>query len=144
MPKPVFFTGGERTIADDDTIVSKVDLKGRFTCAYRVFLSITGYTRKEIFCQSAIPRCVLKQVWAIIAAGREISAYVINGVRNGDHYWVYAHVTANFDAAGRIIGYLSNCRIPDRPMLFDVLAQKGVVYDESIATAGQERGHSYH
>ena len=36
---------------------------------------------------------------------------------NGDHYWVFAHVTPSFDSAGKIIGYHSNRRAPDRAML---------------------------
>jgi hypothetical protein len=34
--------------------------------------------------------------------------------RNGDYYWVLAHVTATFGNNGKIIGYHSNRRCPDR------------------------------
>lgn len=182
MPKPVLLTGVEKTFADDDIIVSKTDLKGRITYANRVFLNIADYAEKEVLGQPhsiirhpAMPRCVFKLLWATIEAGREIFAYVINRTKNGDHYWVYAHVTPSFDAAGRIIGYHSNRRVPDRQilkehiiplyktlreeeaghqsrkegmlaaeqMIFDVLAQKGVAYDEFIATVGQEGGRGH-
>ena len=34
--------------------------------------------------------------------------------KNGDYYWVFAHVTPTFDESGRIIGYHSNRRVPER------------------------------
>ena len=39
---------------------------------------------------------------------------MINMARNGDHYWVFAHVTPTFDADRNIIGYHSNRRKPER------------------------------
>ncbi len=124
MSKAVFLTGVERTFPDDDIIVSKTDLKGRITYANQVFLQIAGYTEKEVFGQPhsiirhpAMPRCVFKLLWDTIASGTEIFAYVINRAKNGDHYWVYAHVTPSFDAEGRIVGYHSNRRVPDRHII---------------------------
>ena len=40
-------------------------------------------------------------------------AYVLNMASNGDHYWVFAHVTPTFAADGTIIGYHSNRRVPE-------------------------------
>ncbi len=124
MAKAVFLTGVERTFGDDEIIVSKTDLKGRITYANRVFLNIAGYTEKEVLGQPhsmirhpAMPRCVFKLLWQTIEAGQEIFAYVINRAKNGDHYWVYAHVTPSFDKAGKIIGYHSNRRVPDREIV---------------------------
>ncbi|MCA9267718.1 MAG: PAS domain-containing protein, partial [Planctomycetales bacterium] len=61
-----------------------------------------------------MPRCVFKLLWDTIAKGDEIFAYVINLCKNGDHYWVLAHVTPSFNARGDIIGYHSSRRVPDR------------------------------
>lgn len=182
MQKPVHLTGVERTFEDDDIIVSKTDLKGRITYANQVFLNVAGYTEKEVFGQPhsiirhpAMPRCVFKLLWDTIAAGDEIFAYVINRAKNGDHYWVYAHVTPSFGPDGKIIGYHSNRRVPDRQivddhivplyrtlreeearhksrkdgmlaaeqMVLDFLAEKGVAYDEFIATVGQRQRRGY-
>jgi len=33
--------------------------------------------------------------------------------QNGDHYWVFAHVTPTLDAQQNVIGYHSNRRKPD-------------------------------
>jgi hypothetical protein len=52
-------------------------------------------------------------LWHRIQGGNEIFAYVLNMAKNGDHYWVFAHVTPTFGADGRPIGYHSNRRVPD-------------------------------
>lgn len=120
MSKAVFLTGIERKFGEDDIIVSKTDLKGRITYANQIFLEIAGYTEKEVLGQPhsmirhpAMPRCIFKLLWATIEAGHEIFAYVINRAKNGDHYWVYAHVTPSFNSSGQIIGYHSNRRVPE-------------------------------
>ncbi|WP_420337336.1 PAS domain-containing protein [Roseibium sp.] len=120
MPKNAFLTGRERTFHRDDVIVSKTDLKGRITYANRVFLDVAGYTEKEVLGQPhslirhpEMPRCVFKLLWSTLEAGQEIFAYVVNRCKNGDHYWVYAHVTPSFDTSGKIISYHSNRRVPD-------------------------------
>ena len=120
MSKPVFLTGIERKFADDDIIVSKTDLKGRITYANQIFLEIAGYTEKEVLGQPhsmirhpGMPRCVFKLLWQTIEAGHEIFAYVVNRAKNGDHYWVYAHVTPSFDSTGKIV-CCSSCRMLER------------------------------
>ncbi|MCA9071773.1 MAG: hypothetical protein KDA84_22755, partial [Planctomycetaceae bacterium] len=55
-----------------------------------------------------------KLLWDTIASGEEVFAYVVNLCKNGDHYWVLAHVTPTFDATGQIIGYHSSRRVPER------------------------------
>ena len=100
-------TGIERTFGEDEIIVSKTDLKGRITYANQVFLRIPGYTEKEVLGQPHniirhpdMPRCVFKLLWDTLEARREIFAYVINMACNGDHYWVFAHVTPTFEPTG--------------------------------------------
>ena len=114
-------TGREVRFDDDDIIVSKTDLQGRITYANDVFLRVAGYRMSEVFGQPHslirhrdMPRAVFKALWDTIAAGREIFAYVVNQAKNGDHYWVFAHVTPSFDARGRITEYHSNRRTAPR------------------------------
>ena len=114
-------TGVERFFDEDDIIVSKTDLKGRMTYCNKVFLNIASYSEKECLDQPHsmirhpdMPRCIFKLLWDTIQTGNEIFAYVVNRAANGDHYWVYAHVTPSFDMGGKIIGYPSNRRVPDR------------------------------
>lgn len=114
-------TGVERTFGDDEVIVSKTDTKGIITYANDVFLHIAGYTEDEVIGKPhnlirhpAMPHCAFKLVWERIKSGKEIFAYVVNRTKQGDHYWVLAHVTPSFDEAGGIIGYHSNRRSPRR------------------------------
>ncbi len=114
-------TGTERFFGENDIIVSKTDLKGRITYCNKVFLDIAGYTEADCLGQPHsmirhpdMPRCVFKLLWDTIQSGREIFAYVINRAANGDHYWVYAHITPSVGEGGSIVGYHSNRRVPDR------------------------------
>jgi PAS domain S-box-containing protein len=114
-------TGVERFFPEDEVIVSKTDVKGRITYANETFLDIASYTEEEVLGQPHsmirhpdMPRCVFKLLWDTIKARNEIFAYVMNMAKNGDHYWVFAHVTPTFDASERIIGFHSNRRVPDR------------------------------
>ena len=115
----IYLSGVERTFPADEIIVSKTDSKGRIIYANEIFLRMAGYSEREILNQPHsiirhpdMPRCVFKLLWDTISAGREIFAYVKNRAKNGDHYWVLAHVTPTFDKAGNIISYHSNRRAP--------------------------------
>lgn len=114
-------TGRERTFRDEEIIVSKTDAKGIITYANQVFVRVSGYSEEELLGaphnlirHPDMPKCVFKLLWDTIARGDEIFAYVVNLCKNGDHYWVFAHVTPSFDAAGNITGYHSSRRTPDR------------------------------
>ena len=114
-------TGREVFFDKEDIIVSKTDLKGIITYANDVFLSIAGYTEEEALGQAHnfirhpdMPKCVFQLLWDTIQAGEEIFAYVINMAKNGDHYWVLAHVTPTFGPTGEITGYHSSRRVPER------------------------------
>lgn len=120
--KDIFLTGRERAFGEDELIVSKTDPQGRITYANDVFLAVSGYREAELLGQPhsiirhpAMPRCVFRFLWEQIAAGKECFAYVNNRAKDGDNYWVFAHVTPNFDRKGGIIGYHSNRRVPRRP-----------------------------
>jgi len=113
-------TGRESRYDTEEIIVSKTDLQGRITYANDVFLRVAGFSEDEIMGQPhniirhpEMPHSVFKLLWDTLATGEEIFAYVINMARNGDHYWVLAHVTPSFDASGAITGYHSNRRKPD-------------------------------
>lgn len=114
-------SGRERTFGIEEVIVSKTDLKGRITYANEVFCRVADFHPEEligaphsIVRHPDMPRCVFKLLWDTISAGNEIFAYVKNMARNGDHYWVLAHVTPTFDKAGQIVGFHSNRRCPER------------------------------
>jgi len=117
--EPVIPTGRERPFDVDEVIVSKTDIKGRITYVNDVFVRVSGYETAELLGQPHslirhpdMPRCIFKLLWETIQARGEIFAYVVNLSKNGDHYWVFAHVTPSFDDAGNIIGYHSARRKP--------------------------------
>lgn len=121
MRDTIKLSGVERTFDDDEIIVSKTDTKGRITYANQVFLRVAQYTEEQVLGQPHnlirhpdMPRCVFQYLWDTISVGREVFAYVVNCTSQGDHYWVFAHVTPTFDEYGRIIGYHSNRRVPDK------------------------------
>jgi PAS domain S-box-containing protein len=113
-------TGHERTFGRDEIIVSKTDPQGRITYANDVFLRVAGYGPEEILNaphsilrHPDMPRSVFKLAWDRIQSGQEIFAYVKNLAKNGDYYWVFAHITPTFDDRGKIVAYHSNRRCPD-------------------------------
>lgn len=124
MAQSASLTGVERHFNESEIIVSKTDLKGRLTYTNRLFMTISDYSEKEllgaphsIIRHPDMPRCVFKLLWQAIESGREVFAYVVNRCKNGDHYWVLAHVTPSFDSAGKVVGYHSNRRVPNRRIL---------------------------
>jgi PAS domain S-box-containing protein len=128
MAQPIRPTGIERTFGDNDIIVSKTDLKGRITYCNDICRDIAGYRNGELVGQPHsilrhpdMPRCVFKQLWDAIQARREIFAYVVNLAKNGDHYWVFAHVTPSLDGRGEIVGYHSSRRVANRGTVQSVI-----------------------
>ncbi|MGH1456128.1 MAG: PAS domain-containing protein [Alphaproteobacteria bacterium] len=117
-------TGVERFFNIDEIIVSKTNPKGHMTYINRVFMDISGYKEHELLDQPHslirhpdMPRCIFKLLWDTLQSKKEIFAYVVNMCKNGDHYWVLAHVTPSYDAAGHITGYHSNRRVPNREII---------------------------
>lgn len=112
-------TGVERTYGANEVIVTKTDLQGRMTYANDVFCRVSAFPELAMLGQPHnvirhpdMPGSVFKLLWNTIAAGSEIFAYVLNLAGDGAHYWVLAHVTPSYDAAGQIVGFHSNRRLP--------------------------------
>jgi len=133
-------TGRETTWSENEIIVSKTDTKGIITYANKTFCDVAGYMEKELVGQNHniirhpdMPRCVFKLLWDTISGGDEIFAYVVNLAKNGDHYWVLAHVTPTFDCSGKIIGYHSSRRVP-RPEPVNLMIS---VYKDLVAIEAQ-------
>ncbi|MBP2313159.1 PAS domain-containing protein [Azospirillum soli] len=145
--RDVALTGVERFFDVDEVIVSKTDLKGRITYANRVFQRVAGYTEAElmgaphsIVRHPDMPRCVFKLLWDTLGAGQEIFAYVVNKARNGDHYWVFAHVTPSYDVNGQLIGYHSSRRVPDRAAIDKVVPLYRTLLDIENKHADRKQG----
>lgn len=145
-------TGIECPYTEDELIVSKTDLKGRITYANSVFARLAKYRLSEligaphsIVRHPDMPRCIFKLLWDTIQSKQELFAYVVNMARDGDHYWVFAHVTPTFDSKGEVIGYHSNRRKPDpaqiakiKPLYATLLAEEN---RHDSRKDGMLRGH---
>jgi PAS domain S-box-containing protein len=110
-------TGRTLNFDPAEIIVSKTDPRGVITYVNDVFVRVSGYSEAEllgaphrILRHPQMPRGVFKLLWDTIKDGREMFAYVLNRAKTGDEYWVFAHVTASYDSARRVIGYHSNRR----------------------------------
>jgi PAS domain S-box-containing protein len=121
-------TGIERFFDPDDIIVSKTDLKGHITYGNRTFIAMSGYAKDEligaphnILRHEDMPRCVFKLLWDRLQHGEEVFAWVVNKCKNGDHYWVFAHVTPSRRADGSTVGYHSTRRVPNAGTVRDVI-----------------------
>ncbi len=119
--KNIVPTRVEREMRENDFIVSKTDPKGIITYCNPIFIEFSGYQEEDllgaqhnIIRHPEMPRSAFKLVWDTIQGGKEVFAYVKNMSLDGSFYWVFAHVTPDFDLSGRIVGYTSVRRCPKR------------------------------
>ncbi len=122
-------TGVERFFDVNELIVSKTDLTGRLTYVNDVFMRVGGYNESEllgvqhnIIRHPDMPRCIFKLLWDALKSGEEIFAYVNNRAKNGDNYWVFAHVTPSFDKDGNVVSYHSSRRLPKPETIKNTIA----------------------
>jgi len=112
-------TQKEVTLGEDEFIVSKTDGTGKITYINRVFMQISGYAEAELLNKQHniirhpdMPRGVFKFMWDTLKGGDEFIGFVKNLCKDGGYYWVFAHVTPDFDANGNFRGYYSVRRKP--------------------------------
>ncbi|HEX5328940.1 PAS domain-containing protein [Sulfuricurvum sp.] len=155
----------ELTFGEGEFIVSKTDLSSKITYGNALFIKMSGYDEFELLGQphkilrhEDMPSVVFKLLWSRIKEGKEIFAYVKNKTKNGDFYWVFAHVTPSFSPNKEITNYHSVRRMPSekalkviKPLyasllqqerlggisasetyLNNLLTEKGLSYDEFI------------
>jgi len=106
-------TQNEVHFSEDDKLVSTTDLKGIITSVSPAFISISGFSEQELVGQSHnivrhpdMPMQAFKSLWTTVKAGRTWNGRVKNRCKNGDYYWVDAHVSPIFND-GDIVGYRS-------------------------------------
>jgi PAS domain S-box-containing protein len=114
-------TGRASPFDENDIIVTKTDPTGRIVYANETFLQVSRMPRQAVIGQPHnlvrnpdMPRCIFAMMWKTIQSGGEFFGYIKNLASNGDHYWVFAHVTPSRDHAGTITGFHSNRRKPDQ------------------------------
>ncbi|MCQ8129136.1 methyl-accepting chemotaxis protein [Methylomonas rivi] len=106
-------TQNEVHFSEEDHLVSTTDLKGIITGVSPAFVKLSGFAEHELVGQShnvvrhpEMPRQAFRSLWETVKAGRSWNGRVKNRCKNGDYYWVDAHVAPIFDE-GKIIGYRS-------------------------------------
>lgn len=106
---------------EDEFIVSKTTAKGIITYGNPIFIEFSGYSEKEllgtqhnIIRHPDMPRAAFKLAWDTIEAGNEFFGYVKNMAKDGSYYWVFTHITPDFDQHKNIVGYTSVRRYPKR------------------------------
>jgi PAS domain S-box len=117
-------TQQEIALSDDDIIVSKTDLTGRITYANRAFMRIANFSERDLMNQQHnivrhpdMPRGAFKLLWDTLKAEREFFAYVKNMTSEGHYYWVFANITPDRDHNGKVVGYFSVRRKPQKAAL---------------------------
>ena len=113
-------TSTEREVGESNSIVSKTDLKGVITYANRDFVEISGFSESELLGHAHnivrhpdMPQEAFEDLWRSLRAGRSWVGHVKNRCKNGDFYWVEAHISPLCEN-GVVVGYMSVRRRADR------------------------------
>ena len=135
MKRQIQPSGVERMMRENDFIVSKTDAKGIITYGNPIFIEFSGYSEEEllgiqhnIVRHPDMPRSAFKLAWDTIESGKEFFGYVKNMAKDGSHYWVFTHITPDFDQRRNIVGYTSVRRCPKR----DAVAKIEPVYRQML------------
>ncbi len=123
MKRNLPVTDNEIVMAEGQVIISETDLKGRITGVNQCFMNVSGYSNEELIGKSHnlvrhpdMPEAAFQWLWDTIQAGKPWTGFVKNRAKNGDFYWVHAHVTGIVEN-GRITGYLSVRTKPTRQQI---------------------------
>ncbi len=111
----------ERSLGDNDFIISKTDTKGFITYCNRIFIEMAGYSNTELIGSNHnlirhpdMPAIAFKHAWDLIKQKKEFFGFVKNLTKDGSFYWVFTYITADIDPSGKIIGYTSCRRKPPK------------------------------
>ncbi|MBC7860178.1 MAG: PAS domain-containing protein [Burkholderiaceae bacterium] len=120
MRKNFPVTGREVPVPDHVRLVSRTDTKGVVTFANDHFLEVCGFSREELVGASHnivrhpdMPPAAFEDMWQTLQKGAQWRGVVKNRCKNGDHYWVDAHVVP-VRKDGATIGYMSVRTKPSR------------------------------
>jgi PAS domain S-box-containing protein len=106
-------SGHEIELRDDQIIISRTDVRGQIVYVNPDFTEISGYSETELLGQPHnvvrhpdMPREVFADLWSDLNAGRPWVGLIKNRCKNGDAYWVEAHISPILDN-GVISGFMS-------------------------------------
>lgn len=111
-PKNISST--EKELNENDFIVSKTDTKGKIIYCNEIFTKMSGYQASSLIGANHnlirhpdMPRLAFALAWELIQNSKEFFGLIKNLCADGSFYWVFAYITADLDANGRIISYTS-------------------------------------
>ena len=123
MKKNYPVTGKEHRYRPDQELISSTDLKGIITYANDDFCEIAKFKADElvginhnVVRHPDMPPPAFEDLWVRVKDGQSWMGLVKNRCKDGDHYWVDAHVTPIFGEKG-IIGYESVRVSPERQLV---------------------------
>jgi len=147
-PHGVIPSGIEKVMSNDTFIVSKTNMKGIITDANPVFIKYSGYKYSEIIGSNHnlirhpdMPKCAFFLLWTILKFGLNnnmgLKVFVLNMSKTGDHYWVHASITPDFDfKTKKPFGYHSERRAPNRKILDDLLSTYNALKKAEFDSSG--------
>jgi len=131
-------TDNELIFDASQQIVSRTDLQGKITYINQDFIEISGFSEEELIGKDHnivrhpdMPSRAFKNLWVAINKDKPWVGMVKNRCKNGDYYWVEAHVTPVREN-GKVIGHMSVRKKPERSQV-----------DEAEALYASMRNDSY-
>ena len=120
MRKNLPVSNREYPLPDGTNLVSTTNLKGIITYCNPAFVEVSGFTREELIGSPHnlirhpdMPSEAYRDLWDTIRSGRPWTAMVKNRRKDGDYYWVLAHVTPVVER-GQTVSYMSVRTRPER------------------------------
>ncbi|MGJ4730537.1 methyl-accepting chemotaxis protein [Luteimonas sp. SDU101] len=110
----------EFALEGDEPLVSRTDRRGTIVYVNHAFVQASGFSEAELIGQPHnvirhpdMPPAAFADFWRTLQAGRPWVGMVKNRRKDGDHYWVLAHVTP-YHEGDEHVGYMSVRRRPSR------------------------------
>lgn len=98
---------------DSYILISSTTTNGKITYVNDEFCEVAGYSREELIGKPHnlirhpdVPALAFADLWNNLKSGNSWLGIVKNRCKNGDHYWVSAHVSPLFDG-DTLVGYES-------------------------------------
>jgi aerotaxis receptor len=109
--KPV--TQIEEILEDDALLISRTNTKGAISFSNDEFIKISGFPKEELEGKNHnvvrhpdMPPEAFEDLWATIKTGESWKGVVKNRCKNGNFYWVNAHITPVMENQ-QIVGFVS-------------------------------------
>ena len=130
-------TGKEIELRDDQLVVSRTDERGHIVFVNPDFVDISGFSEAELLGQPhnitrhpEMPPEVFADLWRDLMAGRPWVGVIKNRCKNGDAYWVEAHISPLKDG-DQLVGYMSMRRKPTHDQIAAAEADYAALRDST-------------